>query len=275
MKPALVRFKYPIYSTFIFLHFLYFITPFIYSLLCSPPKLRRNKSVSRVKACVTNFFFFFLRWTIFALHPWFVINAPEKYATLPPAQQQGQIYRKLLLAAWRDKAGDSVTSILACGIVQTCVDNAIIYLGIQYLRKYALWTPRIFVILPIWTSTWIIFLSRTSPNKRGFQSYNKRCFSFKGSYLGFIALKEIQIRFATVPILNRVGAMEGGRGGSRGCCAELPRDGSRGPHLASCSFFFSANVQTVQLRHLVPAPQTTAATLDPDCSHERVFFLSF
>lgn len=43
----------------------------------------------------------------------------------------------------------------------------------------------------------------SSPNKRGFQSYNKRCFSFKGSYLGFIALKEIQIRFATVPILNR------------------------------------------------------------------------
>lgn len=94
----------------------------------------------------------------------------------------------------------------------TCVDNTIIYLGIQYLRKYALGTPWIFVILPIWTSTWIIFLSCTSPNKRGFQSYNKRCFSFKGSYLGFIALKEIQIRFATVPILNREGVMEGGRG---------------------------------------------------------------
>lgn len=94
----------------------------------------------------------------------------------------------------------------------TCVDNAIIYLGIQYLRKCALGTPWIFVILAIWTSTWIIFLSCTSPNKRGFQSYNKRRFSFKGSYLGFIALKEIQIRFATVPILNREGVMEGGRG---------------------------------------------------------------
>lgn len=96
----------------------------------------------------------------------------------------------------------------------TCVDNSIIYLGIQYLRKYALGTPWIFVILPIWTSTWIIFLSRTSPNKRGFQSYNKRCFSFKGSDLGFIALKEIQIRFATVPILKRKGS-DGGRGRGR------------------------------------------------------------
>lgn len=134
----------------------------------------------------------------------------------------------------------------------TCVDNTIIYLGIQYSRKCALGTPWIFVILAIWTSTWIIFLSRTSPNKRGFQSYNKRFFfSFKGSYLGFIALKEIQIRFATVPILNREGG-DGGRerqesGGD--CCAELPRDGSRGLHLAPCSFFFfflllPANVST-------------------------------
>lgn len=131
----------------------------------------------------------------------------------------------------------------------TCVDNTIIYLGIQYSRKCALGTPWIFVILAIWTSTWIIFLSRTSPNKRGFQSYNKRFFfSFKGSYLGFIALKEIQIRFATVPILNREGD-DGGRerqesGGD--CCAELPRDGSRGLHLASCSLFFllPANVST-------------------------------
>lgn len=100
----------------------------------------------------------------------------------------------------------------------TCVDNTIIYLGIQYLRKYALGTPWIFVILPIWTSTWITLLSCTSPNKRGFQSCNKRCFSFKGSYLGFIALKEIQIRFATVLILKREGAMEGvrGWGGRRG-----------------------------------------------------------
>lgn len=147
-----------------------------------------------------------------AVNPCFVINAPENYSTPLPAQQQGQIYRKLLLAAWRDKAGDIKTSILACGIVQPGVDNAIIYLGIQYLRKCALGTPWIFVILAIWTSTWIIFLSCTSPNKRGFQSYNKRRFSFKGSYLGFIALKEIQIRFATVPILNREGVMEGGRG---------------------------------------------------------------
>lgn len=91
----------------------------------------------------------------------------------------------------------------------TCVDNTIIYLGIQYSRKCALGTPWIFVILAIWTSTWIIFLSRASPNKRGFQSYNKRCaffLSFKGSYRGFIALKEIQIRFATVQILNRGGS---------------------------------------------------------------------
>lgn len=43
-----------------------------------------------------------------------------------------------------------------------------------------------------------------------FKAGNKRCFSFKGSYLGFIALKEIQIRFATVPILKREGVVEGG-----------------------------------------------------------------
>lgn len=98
----------------------------------------------------------------------------------------------------------------------TCVDNTIIYLGIQYLRKYALGTPRIVVILPIWTSTWIIPLSRTSrQNKRWFQSYNKRRFSFKGSYLDFIALKEIQIRFATVPILKRERRREGGGGRER------------------------------------------------------------
>lgn len=129
----------------------------------------------------------------------------------------------------------------------TCVDNTIIYLGIQYSRKCALGTPWIFVILAIWTSTWIIFLSRASPNKRGFQSYNKRFaffFSFKGSYRGFIALKEIQIRFATVQILNRGGsaamwwreAEGGGRASEwRVCCAESPPDGSRGLHLAPCS----------------------------------------
>lgn len=50
-----------------------------------------------------------------------------------------------------------------------------------------------------------------TPNKRGFQSYNKRRFSFKGSYLDFIALKEIQIRFTTAPILNREGVTEGER----------------------------------------------------------------
>lgn len=128
----------------------------------------------------------------------------------------------------------------------TCVDNTIIYLGIQYSRKCALGTPWIFVILAIWTSTWIIFLSRASPNKRGFQSYNKRFaffFSFKGSYRGFIALKEIQIRFATVQILNRGGsgamwwrqAEGGGRASGEVCCAESPPDGSRGLHLAPCS----------------------------------------
>lgn len=98
----------------------------------------------------------------------------------------------------------------------TCVDNTIIYLGIQYSRKCALGTPWIFVILAIWTSTWIIFLSRASPNKRGFQSYNKRVFSFfsfkRKLSGGFIALKEIQIRFATVQILNRGGSgVMGGR----------------------------------------------------------------
>lgn len=95
----------------------------------------------------------------------------------------------------------------------TCVDNTIIYLRIQYLRRCALGTPWIFVILAIWTSTWIIFLSHTSPNKRGFQSYNKRRFSFKGSYLGFIALKSIQIRFATVlPILMESRVSDRGSG---------------------------------------------------------------
>lgn len=113
----------------------------------------------------------------------------------------------------------------------TCVDNTIIYLRIQYLRRCALGTPWIFVILAIWTSTWIIFLSHTSPNKRGFQSYNKRRFSFKGSYLGFIALKSIQIRFATVlPILMESRSREReSQGATTG--DERPQDGSRGPHI--------------------------------------------
>lgn len=145
----------------------------------------------------------------------------------------------------------------------TCVDNTIIYLGIQYLRKCALGTPWIFVILPIWTSTWIIFLSCTSPNKRGFQSYNKRCFSFKGSYLGFIALKEIQIRFATVPILNREGVMEGGRGR-----AQSPAPSCHKVEAEVCSWrhaAFTCKCRAVQL-HLIPAPQiTTAAKLYSNC----------
>lgn len=158
----------------------------------------------------------------------------------------------------------------------TCVDNTIIYLGIQYLRKYALGTPWIFVILPIWTSTWIIFLSCTSLNKRGFQSCNKRCFSFKGSYLGFIALKEIQIRFATVPILKREGVMvgkEGGRegGGGRGgsvapSCHKMEAEVFSWRHAA-----FTCTCPTAQL-HLTPALQMTATQCHWNCRNERVFF---
>lgn len=154
----------------------------------------------------------------------------------------------------------------------TCVDNSIIYLGIQYLRKYALGTPWIFVILPIWTSTWIIFLSRTSPNKRGFQSYNKRCFSFKGSDLGFIALKEIQIRFATVPILKREGS-DGGR--ERGEAEEkktLRQVATRWKQRSSVGAIqlLPANVA---LLHLIPSLQITAAKSYSNCWNNAPFFL--
>lgn len=77
------------------------------------PKLK-NKNVSSLKACTIKF----LRKTMCALHPCFAINAPENYCPPLPAQQRGQTDRKLLSAAWRDKAGDIKTSVLACGIVQ-------------------------------------------------------------------------------------------------------------------------------------------------------------
>lgn len=154
----------------------------------------------------------------------------------------------------------------------TCVDNTIIYLGIQYLRKYALGTPWIFVILPIWTSTWIIFLSCTSPNKRGFQSYNKRCFSFKGSYLGFIALKEIQIRFATVPILNR----EGGDGGREGEAEETPlrQAATRWKQRSSVGVtrLLPANVDQ---SNFIQFQRYKLLQHNSNCWNERVFFVCF
>lgn len=108
---------------------------FFFFLLCVkscsvllPPK-PKNINVSRVKARMIEF----LRWTMCALNPCFVINAPENYSTPLPAQQQGQIYRKLLLAARRDKAGDIKTSILACGIVQPA------WITLLYTWEYNTW----------------------------------------------------------------------------------------------------------------------------------------
>lgn len=54
----------------------------------------------------------------YALQPCSIINAAENCSPLVPAQQKDQIYWKLLLAAWRDKAGHIKTSSLACGTVQ-------------------------------------------------------------------------------------------------------------------------------------------------------------
>lgn len=63
-------------------------------------------------------FLSFFSLQICALQSDFAINAAENCSPLVPVQQQGQIYRKLLLAAWRDKAGHIKTSSLACGTVQ-------------------------------------------------------------------------------------------------------------------------------------------------------------
>lgn len=63
-------------------------------------------------------FLSFLSLKICALQSDFAINAAENCSPLVPVEQKGQIYRKLLLAAWRDKAGHIKTSSLACGTVQ-------------------------------------------------------------------------------------------------------------------------------------------------------------
>ena len=203
------------------------------------------------------FFFFFLQARVFSFP--FPTRDPSGLI-FQPAQQQGQIYRKLLLAAWRDKAGDIKTSMLACGIVQPA------WITLLYTWEYNTWGN---VHLghhgsssscPFEPRHESFFYHAHRQINEDFKAIISGAFSFKGSYLGFIALKEIQIRFATVSILNRErgewwregrdGRARRGRGErtreerrGRRCCAELPQDGSRGPQLASRSFFFFPNLQ--------------------------------
>lgn len=64
-------------------------------------------------------FFLFPAEQLCAVNPRFVINAPENECSPVPAQQPGQIYRKLLFGLrGRDKARDVETSVLARGTVQ-------------------------------------------------------------------------------------------------------------------------------------------------------------
>lgn len=144
----------------------------------------------------------FLRWR--RPRVFFLSLTRQKIAPpFQPAQQQGQIYRKLLLAAWRDKAGDIKTSILACGIVQPA------WITLLYTWEYNTWGN---VHLghhgsssscPFEPRHESFFYHAHRQINEDFKAIISGAFSFKGSYLGFIALKEIQIRFATVSILNR------------------------------------------------------------------------
>lgn len=153
-----------------------------------------------------------------AVNPCFVINAPENDCTPVPAQQAGQIYRKLLFGSrGRDKAGDVKTSILACGIVQPA------WITLLYTWEYNTrgnvhsghrGSPSSWPFEPRHESFFYHAHRQINEDFKAIISASL-FFSFKGSYRGFIALKEIQIRFATVQILNRGGSgaerCEGGR----------------------------------------------------------------
>ena len=256
---------------------------YCYSCICASghPLLwgETQKNVSGANAFLINF----LRWRRPCFFFFFFLSLTRQKIAPPfqPAQQQGQIYRKLLLAAWRDKAGDIKTSILACGIVQPA------WITLLYTWEYNTWGN---VHLghhgsssscPFEPRHESFFYHAHRQINEDFKAIISGAFSFKGSYLGFIALKEIQIRFATVSILNRErgewwregrdGRARRGeerRGGS--CCAELPQDGSRGPQLAPRSFFFQPAKKKKKKKNFGLIQALTDLQNDPPLKRRRL-----
>lgn len=151
------------------------------------------------------------------MNPRFVINATENECNLVPGSATGSDLSEIafLACAGRDKARDVETSVLARGTVQPAWITPLytweyntrgnVHSGdtvdLRHPGHLNLDMNHFFYHAHRQINEDFRAIISASPSLP-FSLF----FSFKGGYRGFIALKEIQIRFATVQILNRGGS---------------------------------------------------------------------